>query len=94
MVSKLINKIIEKVPVSQEIKNVIEENVDLTSSVANAVVSQMALSGSKLKQEIGAVVKEELQERLSSIDVKTLLQDVLEDMEMDITVSFKSKDKD
>lgn len=92
MVKNLVNKILEKVPVSQEIKDVIEENVDLTSAVANAVVSQMALSGSKLKQEIGAVVKEELQERLNSLDVRTLLTDVLKDME--ITVSFRSKKKD
>jgi len=92
MARKFVNKILEKVPVSQELKDVIEENVDLTSSVANAVVSQMAISGSKLKQEITDVVKAEISERLSAVDARKLLQSVLEDME--ITVSFRSKKKD
>ena len=92
MARKFVNKILEKVPVSQELKDVIEENVDLTSSVANAVVSQMAISGSKLKQEITDVVKAEISERLSAVDARKLLQSVLEDME--ITVSFRSKTKD
>ncbi len=92
MNGKIVEKILDRVPFSNEIRDAIAENFDLkfTKQLAGEIVRQLADQSGKLKKEFFSKLSDEVGKELSKIDKKELLKSTLEEME--ITISFKRKD--
>jgi ribosome maturation factor RimP len=92
MNGKIVDRILEKVPFSSEIREAIAENLDLTftKQLASEIVRQFADQSGRLKKEFFSKLSEEVGKELDKIDKKELLKSTLEEME--ITISFKRKD--
>lgn len=91
MSGKIVDKLLEKVPFSNEIREAIKENLDLTftKQLASEIVHQVAGQSDKLKKELATMISNEVQKELSRIDKPELLAKTLENLE--ITISFKRK---
>lgn len=91
MSGKIVERLLDKVPFSNEIREAIKENLDLTftKQLASEIVHQISGQSDKLKKEIVAGISNEIQRELSRIDKPELLAKTLENLE--ITISFKRK---
>ena len=91
MSGKIVDRLLEKVPFSNEIREAIKENLDLTftKQLASEIVSQIAGQSDRLKKELAGIVSGELQKELSRFVKPELLAKTLENLE--ITISFKRK---
>lgn len=91
MAGKIVNKILNKVPFSNEIVDVLKEHIDLdfTKQLAAEIVRQMSKQGGKLKKEIAGILSAEIEKEINKIDKSKILQEALEGLE--ITVSFRKK---
>ncbi|MGI6393355.1 MAG: hypothetical protein ACOX2F_01260 [bacterium] len=91
MAGKIVNKILNKVPFSNEIVDALKEHVDLdfTKQLAAEIVRQMSKQGGKLKKEIAGILSAEIEKEINKIDKSKILQEALEGLE--ITISFKKK---
>jgi len=91
MSGKIVERLLDKVPFSNEIREAIKENLDLTftKQLASEIVHQISGQSDKLKKEIAAGISNEIQRELSRIDKPELLTKTLENLE--ITISFKRK---
>jgi len=91
MSGKIVERLLDKVPFSNEIREAIKENLDLTftKQLASEIVHQISGQSDKLKKEIVAGISNEIQRELSRIDKPELLTKTLENLE--ITISFKRK---
>ncbi|HNW82594.1 MAG TPA: hypothetical protein PKG52_06835 [bacterium] len=91
MSGKIVERLLDKVPFSNEIREAIKENLDLTftKQLASEIVHQISGQSDKLKKEIAAGISNEIQRELSRIDKPELLAKTLENLE--ITISFKRK---
>ncbi len=95
MKKSLMDKLIDKIPVSDEIKAVIGENVDVTKDFTKAMISQALSQGDRIKDEIKEAATAEIISQIKKIEPAELLKNVLDDMEITVTLSFKKKkDKD
>ena len=92
MNGKIVDKLLDKVPFSNEIRDAIAENFDLkfTKQLASEIIRQLAGHSDKLKKELFTKLSDEIGKELSKVDKKELLKSTLEEME--ITISFKRKD--
>lgn len=91
MSGKIVDRLLEKVPFSNEIREAIKDNLDLTftKQLASEIVHQISGQSDKLKKEIVAGISNEIQRELSKVDKPELLAKTLENLE--ITISFKRK---
>lgn len=91
MNGKIVDRLLEKVPFSHEIREAIKDNLDLTFTrqLASEIVNQIIGQSDKLKKEIGTVISKEIQKEIQKIDKSELLKKTLEDIE--VTISFKRK---
>lgn len=91
MAGKIVDRLLDKVPFSHEIREAIKDNLDLTFTrqLASEIVNQIVGHSDKLKKEIGSVISKEIQKELQKTDKSELLKKTMEDME--ITISFKRK---
>jgi len=91
MAGKIVDRLFDKVPFSNEIRDVLKEHIDLTftKQLATEIIHQISGQGDKLKKEIAAVISKEIQKELSRTDKSRMLQDALEGLE--ITINFKKK---
>jgi len=92
MNGKIVDRILDKVPFSNEIREAIAENIDLkfTKQLAGEIIRQLAGQSDKLKKELYTKLSDEITKEMNKVDKKELLKSTLEEME--ITVSFKRKD--
>lgn len=91
MNGKIVDKILEKVPFSNEIRDAISENIDLkfTKQLAGEIIRQLAGQSDKLKKELYRKLSDEVVKEMNKVDKKELLKSTLEEME--ISISFKRK---
>lgn len=91
MSGKIVDRLLDKVPFSNEIREAIKDNLDLTftKQLASEIVHQITGQSDKLKKEIVAGISNEIQRELSKVDKPELLAKTLENLE--ITISFKRK---
>jgi hypothetical protein len=91
MNGKIVDKILEKVPFSSEIRDAIAENIDLkfTKQLAGEIIRQLAGQSDKLKKELYTKLTDEITKEMNKVDKKELLKSTLEEME--INISFKRK---
>lgn len=91
MNGKIVDKILEKVPFSNEIRDAISENIDLkfTKQLAGEIIRQFAGQSDKLKKELYTKLSDEVVKEINKVDKKELLKSTLEEME--ISISFKRK---
>lgn len=92
MSGKIVDRLLEKVPFSNEIFEAIKENIDLTftKQLASEIVHQITGQSDKLKKEFATIVSKEIQKELNRMDKSDVLAKTLENLE--ITISFKRKD--
>ena len=93
MTPKIVDRILDKVPISKELKDTIEENVDLTKALSKELYTNLLGQGDKIKEEATTIIAREIKEFLSKIDTEEILRKTLEEMEVDIKVTFKKKEK-
>lgn len=97
MAGKIVDRLLEKMPFSNEIIDVLNEHFDLTftKQLASEIAGQLADQGGKLKNEIVAAlaenIKKEVIGEISRIDKAELLAKTMENLE--INISFKRKNK-
>jgi hypothetical protein len=91
MAGKIVDRLFDKVPFSNEIRDVLKEHIDLTftKQLATEIIHQISGQGDKLKKEITTVISKEIQKELARADKSKMLQEALEGLE--ITINFKKK---
>jgi len=92
MNGKIVDKILDRVPFSNEIREAIAENIDLkfTKQLAGEIIRQLTGQSDKLKKELYTKLSDEIAKEINKVDKKELLKSTLEEME--INISFKRKD--
>ncbi len=91
MKNNIVDKLLSKLPISEEIRDTIRDNVDLTQIISREVVGQIMGQGDKLKEELKGVLARELGDYLRGLAVEKILKNTLEDMEVEVKVTFKRK---
>jgi hypothetical protein len=91
MKKKIVETILDKMHISDELKETIEENYDLTKIVSKEIFNSILGQGDKVKDEIKEILAKELRNYLSKIDTAAAIRTALENMEVDIKVSFRKK---
>jgi hypothetical protein len=91
MAGKIVDRLLDKVPFSNEIRDVLKDHIDLTftKQLAVEIVNQISGQGDKLKKEISTVISKEIQKELNRMNKSEILQKALENLE--ITITFKKK---
>jgi len=91
MSGKIVNKLLDKVPFSNEIRDAVKDTIDLrfTKQLAGEIIDQLFMQGDKIKKDFSHLIAKEIQREISKTDKKELLKQTLEEME--ITISFKRK---
>ncbi len=91
MSGKIVNKLLDKVPFSSEIRDAVKDTIDLrfTKQLAGEIIDQCFTQGDKIKKDFVNLIAKEIQKELGRTDKKELLKQTLEEME--ITISFKRK---
>jgi len=91
MAGKIVDRLLDKVPFSNEIRDVLKDHIDLTftKQLAVEIVNQISGQGDKLKKEISTVISKEMQKELNRMNKSEILQKALENLE--ITITFKKK---
>jgi len=91
MAGKIVDRLLDKVPFSNEIMDVLKDHIDLkfTKQLAIEIVHQVSGQGDKLKKEIASIISKEIQKEFNRVDKSEILQKALEGLE--ITISFKKK---
>lgn len=91
MAGKIVDRLLDKVPFSNEIRDVLKDHIDLTftKQLAVEIVNQISGQGDKLKKDISTVISKEIQKELNRMNKSEILQKALENLE--ITITFKKK---
>ena len=91
MAGKIVDRLLDKVPFSNEIRDVLKDHIDLTftKQLAVEIVNQISGQGDKLKKDISTVISKEIQKELSRMNKSEILHKALENLE--ITITFKKK---
>lgn len=87
MKKNLVDKLLDKVPLSNELKHVIGDNVDFTRELVTQIYGQR----DKIKEEVMNSISREVAKYLKKIDLKELAKEVLEEVDVNISISFKKK---
>ncbi len=93
MRNRLVDKLLDRMPIPDELKGAIGDQFDLSSIVTREVVSQMLEHGGKIKDEMKIILAKELAQFLEKVDVDRALTNALEDLELEVRISFRRKDK-
>lgn len=94
MKNRLVEKLIERAPIPDELKEIISDQIDLSSLIAHAVAAQIAQQGEKLKGETKAILSRELAKFLDRIDIEKALTSVLENLEIEVRIGFRRRKKE
>ncbi|HOW51136.1 MAG TPA: hypothetical protein PLV42_03710 [bacterium] len=93
MRNRLVDKLLDRMPIPDELKGVIGDQIDLSSLLTREMASQLLDHGGKIKDEMKVILAKELAQFLDKIDVDKALTNALEDLELEVRISFRRKDK-
>ena len=93
MKNRLVDKLLERMPIPDELKGIIGDQIDLSSLITREMASQLLDHGGKIKDEMKVILARELAIFLEKIDVDKALSNALENLELEVRVSFRRKDK-
>lgn len=91
MKKKIVDTILDRIHISNELKETIGENYDLTKIVSKEIFNSLLGQGDKVKEEIKEILAKELRNYLSKIDTTAAIKNALENLEVDIKISFRKK---
>jgi hypothetical protein len=94
MKNRLVERLLDRMPIPDELKGAIGDQFDLSSLVTREVVSQMLEQGGKIKDEMKVILAKELAQFLEKVDVDKALTSALENLELEVRISFRRKDKE
>lgn len=92
MSGKIVDRLLDKVPFSNELREAIKETIDLrfTRQLAGEIADQLFMQGDKIKKDFTNRIAKEIQKEIGKTDKKELLKQTLEEME--VTITFKRKE--
>ncbi|HNT26764.1 MAG TPA: hypothetical protein PKH10_01175 [bacterium] len=93
MKTRLVGKLLDRMPIPDELKDIIGDQLDLSAIISREVATQLLEHGGKMKQEAKAILARELAGFLEKVDVDKALTNALENLELEIRISFRRKDK-
>lgn len=93
MRNRLVEKLLDRMPIPDELKGVIGDQFDLSTLVTREVVAQMLEHGGKIKDEMKIILAKELAQFLEKIDVDKALTNALENLELEVRIGFHRKDR-
>lgn len=93
MKPRLMDKLLEKLPISDEMKETINSQVDFSKEMVTEVVSQALLHGDRLKKELREAISKEVRSVLQEIDHEKMVAKILDKYEMDVTIRFNKRKK-
>ncbi|MFO7735181.1 MAG: hypothetical protein R6W70_03075 [bacterium] len=87
----IVEKFLEKAPLSQELRYLLEDNSELPKQISKDIYAQIMSGSGKLKSEVSEMMARKFEEHLRSYDIKELIKEVLENYDLNVNISFSRK---
>lgn len=87
----IVEKFLEKTPLSEEIRYLLEDNSELPRQISKDIYAQIMSGSGKLKSEITEMMARKFEAHLRSYDMKEILKEVLEEYDLSVNISFSRK---
>ncbi|HSA33460.1 MAG TPA: hypothetical protein P5077_07020 [bacterium] len=91
MKNRLVGKLLDRMPIPDELRDIIGDQLDLSAIISREVATQLLEHGGRMKQEAKAILARELAGFLEKIDVDKALTSALENLELDIRIGFRRR---
>ncbi len=93
MKNRLVGALLEKAPIPNELKEILVDQLDLSALITREIAAQLVQHGGKLKEDAKAILARELARFFERVDVEKAVIGALENLELEIRVGFRRKEK-
>ncbi len=93
MKNRLVGRLLDRAPIPDELKDIIADQLDLSALITREVAAQIVQHGGKLKNEAKVILARELAKFLEKIDVEKAIEGALENLELEIRVGFRRRER-
>ncbi len=93
MKNRLVETLLDKAPISNELKEILVDQLDLSALITREIAAQIVQHGGRLKDEVKVIFARELAKFLEKVDVEKAVVSALENLELEIRVGFRRREK-